>query len=62
MIHTRFITRKPAAAQSAYASKLQFKQDASAAIADNNLLRASNIASLLGLLFSFVVDTTTTTS
>ena len=35
MRHTRVITRKPVRAQSAYASKLEFKQDASTLIAIN---------------------------
>lgn len=41
MRHTRSVTRKqPAKAQSAYASKLLFKQDASTLIAQNTLFLA----------------------
>ena len=34
MRHTKAVTRRPAQAQSAYASKLQFKQEASTLITD----------------------------
>ena len=70
MRHTRTITRKPAKAQSAYASKLQFKQLASSDIAFNTLILVDSAMSVfqallgnalsLGIFYVFTFDEQTT--
>ncbi len=50
MRHTRTITRKPAKAQSAYASKLEFKQLASQDIALNTLFLVDDASAVFRAL------------
>jgi hypothetical protein len=52
MRHTKAITRKPAKAQSAYASKLLFKQEASSLIALNTAFLVDDFSLVLGALFT----------
>jgi len=68
MRHTLPITRRPAQAQSAYASKLEFKQSASSLISLNTAFLLNNTGVLftalfgnaLGLFFTTIGSDTTT--
>lgn len=51
MLHVRSVTRKPVKAQSAYASKLEFKQAASTTIAFNSALLLDGITTIGSALF-----------
>ena len=52
MFHMRSVTRKPVKAQSAYASKLEFKQAASTSIALNSSILIDGITVIGSALFT----------
>jgi len=61
MRHTKALTKRPAQAQSAYASKLQFKQAWSRGITTGIAMLGDAFANSLGLGLNIVKDNTTTT-